>query len=106
MCGAYSTSYNRNEKTVCVVNPMCRQYGFTVVPYGNNANFEEQYRDMERDMCKETTRWSLVIGDRGNGTYNVEFSRRDKETSDNMTRSFDTFEDALSYANGQYEVLK
>jgi hypothetical protein len=110
MCGAYSTSYNRTEQTICVVNPMCRQHGFTVVPYGNNgnyANFEQQYRDMEQDMCsKETTRWSLLIGDRGNGTYYVEFSRKDKATSDSLNREFETFEQALAFANEKHKELK
>lgn len=111
MCGAYSTSYNRYEQTVCVVNPECRRYGLTVVPYGNNANFEEQYRDMERDMCNTTKRWGVGIepGSRnadGSDTYHVRFDHKDKNTTDQLTRTFDTFEQALDFVNKTYKELK
>ena len=114
MCGAYSTSYNKTEQTVCVVNPMCRQYGFTVVPYGNNgnyANFEQQYRDMEQDMCNSVKRWGVTIehsnrSSDGSDTYYVRFDHKDKSKTDQLTRSFDTFEQALDFANKTYKELK
>lgn len=108
MCGAYSTSYHKTEQTICVVNPMCRQYGLTVVPWGNTANSEQQYKDMEQDMCNESEYWHLTISSSMNtkGHYKVEFSRKDGKTADQFMREFDNFGDALAFANGQYEILK
>lgn len=57
-------------------------------------------------MCKETTRWSLSVGEKNNGAYYVEFTRKDKDTSDNLMRAFDTFEQALEFINKKHKELK
>ena len=97
------------------MNDKCRYYGDTVVPFTSMVSFQ-QYADMqkemgEQDMCNTTKRWGVGIepGPRnsdGSDTYHVRFDHKGKNTTDQMTRNFDTFEDALTYVNGQYEALK
>ena len=111
MCGGKQVSYTwPNSKLPCLYDVECRQYGNTAIPFSSTISFQ-QYQDMEQDMCNTTKRWGVGIepGSRnsdGSDTYHVRFDYKDKNRTDQMTRSFDTFEDALAYINGQYEALK
>ncbi len=110
MCGGYSWAPWRSDEKIQCINDKCRYYGDTVVPFTSMISFE-QYKDKEQDMCNATKRWGVVIepgskNSDGSDTYYVRFDHKDKNTTDQMTRSFDTFEDALAFANGQYDVLK
>lgn len=62
-------------------------------------------------MCNATKRWGVVIepGSRnadGSDTYFVKFDHKDKNTTDQLTRNFDTFEQALDFVNKTYKELK
>ena len=121
MCGDRAWYPHSPKTELRCANTKCNTWGYTLVPYSETSNYLtvtteaytnsissvlSQYGKKEQDMCKETTRWSLLIGDKGNGTYSVEFSHREKELSDNLTRTFETFDEALEFANKKYKELK
>lgn len=56
-------------------------------------------------MCNENVNWSLGIIQMSSNLYNVEISRKDKKSSDRLSREFDNFGDALEFANQTYEEL-
>lgn len=62
-------------------------------------------------MCNSVKRWGVVIepGSRtsdGSDTYYVRFDHKDRTTTDQLSRNFDTFEQALDFANKTYKELK
>jgi hypothetical protein len=68
-------------------------------------------KSKEQDMCKDTKRWSVVIEPGYNSTgsnegYYVKVYHKDKGRTDEVTRNFDTFEEALDFANKTYKELK
>lgn len=65
----------------------------------------------EQDMCNSVKRWGVTIepsnkNSDGSDTYYVRFQHKDKSTTDELTRNFDTFELALDFANKKYKELK
>ena len=115
MCGGYAWAPWRDTEKIQCMNNKCRYYGDTVVPFTSAVSFQ-QYADIQKpmekqNMCNATKRWGVVIepgskNSDGSDTYYVRFDHKDKGTTDQMSRNFDTFEDALAFVNGQYDVLK
>lgn len=76
------------------------------------AGYLNKYtKPKEQDMCKETKRWSVIIepgySSTGSGEgYYVKVMHKDKGRSDEVTRNFDTFEEALDFANKTHKELK
>lgn len=69
------------------------------------------YGVKEQDMCDEQKKWAVTIepGYSSNGSgkgYYARFQHKDKSRTDELTRNFDTFEEALVFAQSQYEKLK
>lgn len=65
----------------------------------------------EQDMCNSVKRWGAAIepgskSSDGSDTYYVRFHHKDKGTTDELTRNFDTFEQALDFVNKTYKDLK
>lgn len=62
-------------------------------------------------MCNSAKRWGVSIepssrSSDGSETYYVRFDHKDKTTTDQLTRNFDTFEQALEFASKKYKELK
>lgn len=76
------------------------------------SNIYNKYtKPKEQDMCKDTKRWSVMIepgySSTGSGEgYFVRFHHKDKGRTDEVTRNFDAFEQALDFANKTYKELK
>lgn len=65
----------------------------------------------EEDMCNSTKRWGVYIepGNRnsdGTEGYFIKFTHKDKSTTDELSRTFETFEKALDFANETHKKLK
>ena len=61
----------------------------------------------EQDMCKEEKRWSVLVEPHSGGSgYYVRFKHSDKNIGDELSRVFETFEQALNFANSTYKQLK
>jgi hypothetical protein len=77
----------------------------------NKVYFEKYTKSKEQDMCNSVKRWGVAIepGNKssdGSDTYYVRFQHKDKGTTDELTRNFDTFEQALDFVNKTYKDLK
>lgn len=80
------------------------------------SNMSKSYVNMymkpkEQDMCNSTKRWGVGIepGNRnpdGTEGYYVRFTHKDKNTTDELTRTFETFEKALEFVNKTHKELK
>jgi hypothetical protein len=110
MCGAYR-NWVYGTINLCLDDPRCRKYGLTSVPWGSAAIFKFPDEEKEQDMCNNVKRWGVVIepGSRtsdGSDTYYVRFDHKDRTTTDQLSRNFDTFEQALDFANKTYKELK
>ena len=62
-------------------------------------------------MCNSAKRWGIAIepgskSSDGSDTYYVRFDHKHKNTADQLTRNFDTFEQALDFVNKTYKDLK
>lgn len=73
--------------------------------------FQQYGKTREQDMCNSVKRWGVVIepsnkNSDGSDTYYVRFQHKDRGTTDELTRNFDTFEQALDFVNKTYKDLK
>jgi hypothetical protein len=117
MCGTYAWAPWRLEENLLCMDAKCNKFGETVVPwdvpyvapltqlYGYSAVSTQPYQPKEQDMCSENSSWNLTIMHIGNNQYAVEISRRGKKDSDKLTREFENFDDALTFATDTYEEL-
>lgn len=79
--------------------------------YFDKSYLDKYTKSKEQDMCKDTKRWSVIIepgySSTGSGEgYYVKVMHKDKGRSDEVTRNFDAFEQALDFANKTHKELK
>ena len=97
----------------------CKLTSVRFEPYGHVStalpnSYSKQLLE-EENMCEKkepTTKWGLRIGTDSNNKYSVEFNKKIAneysgymQSHDNILRTFETFEDALKFANDTHKNL-
>jgi len=99
------------EPTATLTSSVITQAYDDLISNVSKSYVNRYMKPREQGMCNSVKRWGVAIepgskSSDGSDTYYVRFDHKDKNTTDQLTRNFDTFEQALEFVNKTHKELK